>query len=247
MNETDNRKWSRTILTLLVLWIGAGILLIGPLLFLPGLEKGSNPGAIPFLASPFLAVVVIPALSSARGFWREQRMYPAMLFPLVLMSHFFLCYGLFHSPSSGACFQGGLFLFCFGSFLMGVVWLCRGLGLGPFPSQWVSTLVGLLLTTSFVISSPIVDLYTAESGTRKWLIELSTQYNPVLAMGGDILGQDVLRGSFLYETISIGRFYHYSSPEWGGLALSFLLIGSMTGGIGLFLYLQFGNRQMNDE
>ncbi len=197
---------------------------------------GKNTGVIPFLLSPLIIALFLPYLLAADNWYSGKNLTVVLSYPLLIFLLFLLSYIRFSSPRLPACVRGVLFLYSFTIALTGLAVLLYGFGCKPFTVQWLSTFVALLVLGSIVILSPIIDRYYANPGIRRLLILISTRVNPFLAMGGDILNQDLLRGTVLYKHLSIGRFYSYSAPRWEILSIGYLLMGGSAGAAGCYLF-----------
>jgi hypothetical protein len=207
------------------------ILLLGPAFLMPAPFDSGNAGVLPFLISPFVCVLFVPYF--CRQCTSDARTTILMVgwFSLVIGLVFVVGYALFGSPRPLAALKGTMVIYSLSVLVSGLYVLTHRLYGSTSLSQWGSTIAGLLLTGSFVYLSPVADLLYADRGTRNLVIAFATELNPVLALSGGILQQDLLRGAFLYEHLSIGRYYAYNAPSWIRIVLSYIVLGCAMYGI----------------
>lgn len=218
------------------IWAIAGGLFIGPLFLGAFSTTPGNVGILPFLLSPFLLPVFVPQLSDVTDDNRASILSGALLFPVFSGLIFLVTFLMFGAPRPLAGVKGVLFLTSFSFLLTGLMVGVQGVGTSRFLARWTSTLIGLLLAGSFIYLSPFADHFYDRPQLRNAIIALATQCNPVLAMSGGILEQDLLRGAFLYEHLSIGRYYSYSAPSWITVGLVYTVIGFLAGSAGWWVY-----------
>lgn len=220
-----------------LIWLLSGGLFLAPILFLSEPFHSTNAGIVPFLLSPVFVAVFAPHLSGIHpGENVGSMVIRCVLFPGFTGMVFLTSLGLFGTPRPGVAVQGVVFLFSFSILISGITIGLQGIGVALFPARWTSTVIGLLLVGSFVYLSPLADHFYNRPELRQIIIGFATQVNPVLAMSGGILEQDLLRGAFLYEHLSIGRYYSYRVPSWIGLGVLYNVIGFITGGTGWVLH-----------
>jgi len=216
-------------------WFAYGLTL-GIFVFVVSVVSEPHGRTIPFLIAPVLVTIFQPFLLSSEDWYTGSVLTPALTYPLFLFMLFLLLWMIVPLASVQPVLRTGLFLCTYALLLTGVAILVLGTGTRPFTAQWTATLLGLLLIGSFVYMSPIIDRYYSNAPLRKTLIYLSTQANPILAIGGRIFEKDLLRGPILYKHLSIGRYYSYPSPNWRVLSRLYFLTGGVAGALGVYLF-----------
>ncbi len=210
------------------------ILLLGPACLLAVPFTSGNTGLLPYLISPFLLAIFLPYLCT-EGDRVLAIFLEGIWYSLYIGFVFGAAYMLFDSPRPGAILKGLVVLNGLAFLIAGLYILVLGMFADSFLAQWCATIVGLLITGSFIYLSPVADALYAERALRNVVIGSATSLNPVLAMSGGILQQDLLRGAFLYEHLSIGRYYAYSAPSWQRVGLIYLVFGGLMATIGRWL------------
>lgn len=216
-------SWGGYVLTVL--------LLLGPAFLVSAPFESSNAGLLPFLLSPFVVSVFVPYVFVNSGDRLRGTVLASLWYSLVMGLVFILTYLIFGSPRLLDLAKGVLLLFSLAWLLSGLYLVVCRLSDRTVFAQWTATTAGLLITGSFIYLSPAADLLYADRFTRELVIGVATYLNPVLAMSGSILRQDLLRGEFLYEHLSIGRYYAYSAPPWHRIVLTYLITGGGLHGI----------------
>ncbi len=177
------------------------------------------------LLAPCLVAVAVPATAGRGGRTREELAGEAAWTFAPALALFVLTCGRGIVGAGAAA----VFLAAFSVLAAGLRHALgggrSGEGLGP---QVAATLALLLLIGGVFAANPLVESLQGNAPVRQTVIDVAVGWNPMLVLGGRILGIDLMHGDLMYSRLSvIARYYRFEIPAWGGVAAGYAGFGAV--------------------